>query len=210
MELATITMPRVEARKSYLEYREAIREMQGKELDEIRARQLDQDRAIARGYKQLSVGNQLIQMNRTIVAGGFDDKGLPKLALMRADIEAVEVTRWASGDMVFQPRETNWRRRHRAASKVLRFDGPPVEQSGGYFRVDAIADAPIIPPQYRPTAHLKNYHLLWEAEWRRARTARRAPRDPALLKHLGGDLWAVLAIWDLTDVERAALEGGRV
>lgn len=36
-----------------------------------------------------------------------------------------------------------------------------------------------------------------------------APVDPALLKHIGGDLYAVVATWDLTDLERAVLDGHR-
>jgi hypothetical protein len=32
-----------------------------------------------------------------------------------------------------------------------------------------------------------------------------APRDPALLRHVRGDLWAVLATWDLTELERLVL-----
>jgi len=32
-----------------------------------------------------------------------------------------------------------------------------------------------------------------------------APRDPMLLRRLGGDLWLVVAHWDLTEVERAAM-----
>jgi hypothetical protein len=33
------------------------------------------------------------------------------------------------------------------------------------------------------------------------------PEDPALLKHIGGDLYAVLAVWNLTELERAVLSG---
>ncbi|MGH3300400.1 MAG: hypothetical protein ACRDOK_01755 [Streptosporangiaceae bacterium] len=31
------------------------------------------------------------------------------------------------------------------------------------------------------------------------------PRDPALLRWIRGDLWAVVAQWDLTELERAVL-----
>ena len=31
------------------------------------------------------------------------------------------------------------------------------------------------------------------------------PRDPALLRNITGTLYAVLAVWDLTEVERAVL-----
>jgi hypothetical protein len=48
---------------------------------------------------------------------------------------------------------------------------------------------------------MQNYHVLFEAVWSKA-----PPSDPFLLRRLGkGDLWLVLAMWDLTEVERAAL-----
>jgi len=45
----------------------------------------------------------------------------------------------------------------------------------------------------------------FEADWKPVRDRRRAPGDPALLKHLGGPFYAVLATWDLTFVEQAVL-----
>jgi hypothetical protein len=43
--------------------------------------------------------------------------------------------------------------------------------------------------------------VLWEVEeWKRI-----PPVDPALIRHVRGDLWAVLATWDLTDLERYVL-----
>lgn len=48
---------------------------------------------------------------------------------------------------------------------------------------------------------MAKYHILWEAEW-----APIPPRDPMLLRRIGeADLWVVVAHWDLTEVERAAL-----
>ncbi len=63
---------------------------------------------------------------------------------------------------------------------------------------------PLIPPALRPSTDFRNFHILWEAEWQRV-----APKDPALLKHVGGHLYAVLATWDLTELERAVLGGIR-
>jgi hypothetical protein len=34
-------------------------------------------------------------------------------------------------------------------------------------------------------------------------------RDPYLLRHVGGALYAVLAAWDLTDLERAIMSARR-
>jgi hypothetical protein len=215
MQLDTITMPRVEARKAYLELRAAIREQNARELerhrgtyrrerDAARERMREQDRAAARAYRHLSVGNQLLRLNSTVLSR-FDDFFRPRLALARADVAEVRVTRWRGGTVRYVPEHDPWTQ---ARSLHFEFNGPADERIDS--QVVAVATTPSIPVEHRPEHKLSNYHLLWEAEWRARSTTAVAPRDPALLKHLGGDLWAVLAVWELTDVERAVLEGGRV
>ena len=208
MNIATIEMPRVEARQAYLEYQHVIKAAQQKELDEMGRRQLVQDQAIAAGYRALSIGRQLIRLTDTLRAGGRREKGYPKLAIMRADIETVEMDSWPSGRTRYRPYEPRWNApQHQAASKVLSFEMG--EYNGN--SVEGICAVPPVPPQFRPNGHARNYHILWEvARWgpvRRSVTRARVG-DPALLKHLRGDLWAVLAVWDLTEVEKAALEAG--
>ncbi len=206
MQLETITMPRAEARKAYLEYRNAIRETHKEDMDALKAQQLEQDQIVARAYKQLSVGNQLIRLSDTILGAGFDDQYRPRMAIVRADYDEVYMRRWRGGALQYEPSAE----RHRvyARSKLIEFMAPVDDRLD--WSVEAVATTPSIPPPFRPKHHLRNYHLLWEATWRKLRSSKRAPRDPALVKHLGGELWAVLAIWDLTDVERAALETGQV
>src|SRR5207253_8584714 len=62
------------------------------------------------------------------------------------------------------------------------------------------AMVPIIPPHLRPADALSNYYILSEAHW-----SPEPPRDPFLLKRIDGFLFAVLAAWDLTEIERAVL-----
>jgi len=220
MELATISMDRVEARKAYLEYQGAIREAHEIELDEVRARQLNQDRAIAAGYRQLSLGRQLIRLSDSMAAGGRRERGFPKLAIMRADIETCEMQSWSSGRTRYRPHRADWRDpEHRAASKVMSFEMGEYEGN----TIAGISTVPIIPPEFRPRGALSNYHILWEVDrWaplpkpQITRSGGRIMRgggrlgDPALLRHLRGDLYAVLAVWDLTEVEKAALDMGAV
>lgn len=195
MDLQTITMPgeteaeqRNSARKAFLEYRHAVRERHNKE-----------DEQIMRGYRELSRGRQLIHLTDTIKAGGVDDRGLPRLAVIRADAIYCHVRRWRDGSFVFTPGPNfGWGRRQ-AGQLDFSEDTLPVKEDGW---LSARALVPLVPPQYRPGIAITNFHLLWEAEWRRV-----APRDPALLRHLGGDLYAVVATWDLTDLERAVLSG---
>jgi hypothetical protein len=62
---------------------------------------------------------------------------------------------------------------------------------------------PSVPPQFRPTGALSDYHILFEAEWQRV-----PPVDPMLLKQIGhaeSPLFVVLAAWDLSPLEQAVL-----
>lgn len=71
---------------------------------------------------------------------------------------------------------------------------------GAYVR----AIVPNIPPRLRPKRGLHLYTILWEAEWAIDPVP---PVDPALLRHLRGDLYVLCGTWDLTDLERAVLAG---
>lgn len=202
MDLATMTMERGEARKAFAEYRGAVRDARHAEMTEA-------DQAIMRGYKALARGNQVISMVETMRAGGFVELGrrgyntpmrLPNLAVIRADakrcftdgIHADGSVRFASAA------ESVWQSTHTRRRIVLDRGTFEAFEGGGGPRYSAIV--PLIPPRLRPPFKLSNYHILFEAEWNWD-----PPKDPALLRHLGGDLWAVLAIWDLTELERAVL-----
>lgn len=193
MELSTITLDRNAARKAFLEYRTAVRERHNAE-----------DEAIMRGYRELSRGRQLLKLSETIRAGGFDERvSMPRLAICRADAQRVRARVMADRSVTYQhPSASSWWGRVAADKRIMvRNVVPEYVQT---FRTGDIrgATVPTIPPPLRPSAKLSNFHILWEAEWGPV-----PPRDPALLRHLGGDLWAVVAIWDLTELERAVLAG---
>jgi hypothetical protein len=67
---------------------------------------------------------------------------------------------------------------------------------------EATAIVPTVPAALRPKASLERFCILWEAIWQRE-----PPRDPMLLKPLGWPFFAVVAVWDLTELERAVLRG---
>lgn len=71
----------------------------------------------------------------------------------------------------------------------------------------AITMAPLVPADVRPaTGQLRDWHVLWEVEaWHDSPQTMTPPRDPYLLRYIGGSLWAVLAEWDLTELERAVM-----
>lgn len=217
MDLATIAVDRNQARRAFLEYRASARALIDKEADaeydvlrqERIRRQREQDEAIMRGYRLVALGRQIIDLRATIAAGGVDDLGRPRLAVARADLPRVRMQRWRDGSVQYAGvDDQGWRRPIRGNQRNPRTFGTldlptgtlPALAGGSPLPSWADAITPLIPPRFRP-AQLDRYHVLWEAEW-----THRAPVDPALLRALGGGLYALVAVWDLTALERAVLE----
>jgi hypothetical protein len=198
VNLPTIEMDRSTARTAFLAYRK-----------EVRQRHSAEDEALMRGYRALANGTGVLSLKAAIIRGGFDEQHRPKLAIARADENWVRLYNRYRGGLGFCGERIvgEWNHTHHAESRCAWVqDVVPADAQGFRFDVPgASAMVPLIPPQYRPAADLSNYHLLWEAEWRNA-----PPRDPALLKYLGGELYAVLAVWDLTELERLVLGASRM
>jgi hypothetical protein len=170
------------------------------------------DWEIQRTYQLLAQGKVVIKAIESVRLGGLNEKGLPKLALGPATAAASHIRRNADGSMVMSPDDNFWssrleKRRLRFAAEAFVFPRetfPAYEHDGKRYRRgqdEHRAMTPIVPIHLRPKRGLENYHILWEAEWERV-----VPKDPYLLRRIGkGDLWLVVAHWDLTEVERAAL-----
>src|SRR3989304_5479364 len=186
MELQTIEMPVEEARRAFQEYRHAIRSGKTAAVN-------SEDAQIARCYKALTEGRQVINILEVFEQAGEDERGYPRLAIARADETRITVVPHSWNEAVLEMRpddKMGWRARAHSplAGRVFQFPCSVLEKR----RAEMYAMVPIIPPALRPPHSLQNYHLLWEPRWERKP---RPPGDPALLKHLGGPLYAVLATW---------------
>ncbi len=183
MNVPKIKMDPEEARLAFEAYRAALLRQHSKE-----------DEALMRGYAALKKGRTLIDINQVMKAAGSDAKFRPKLAIARASLKTIRVTVWREGSAGFIPD-------FRTPSRYWNTDFPrgTFTTFNGPWSIDAKSVVPLIPPQFRPKFRLSNYHILWEATWETV------PSDPILLKHLMGNLYAVLAVWDLTPLERAVL-----
>jgi hypothetical protein len=196
MDLQTLISPE-EARAELVQYERQIAEERTAEDVRIRTAY----RAAARGLK-------VISLPQAIQAGGFHDSGMPRIAVVRADAHRC-FANWDGRDMVFADdyiTNQNDHPRNRGAlvgEHTVRVPlEPPHVRKGHTSRWNAaVAIVPSIPPRYRPKIRrLRGFHILWEAEWTRV-----PPKDPALIRWIRGDLWAVHAVWDLTELERAVL-----
>lgn len=203
MNLEPIVMDPHAARRAFLQYRDAFRKTWSA-----------QDQEIMRGYRALSQGKQLISLSQAIKAGGQTDVAykswdgtktllcaMPKLACVRAHAKICHARFTRDGAGRFS--ETKWPS-PKAVHNVRKFHAGTIDVGAHHSQQDAKAIVPLVPPQFRPPHSLENYHILFEAEWQIDQPPP-PPTDPALLKHIGGDLYAVLAVWDLTEVERHVL-----
>ena len=187
MNLSTIEIPRDEARARLAEYEAAIRQERSA-----------QDEAIAMGYRAAARGLPIIRLSETVAAGGFFDSGLPRIAVVRATERECYAHR--DGRTIVYNDGVSQNRGALVGAWTVRVtlaEDPPGKRWGHGSTI-----VPLIPPRFRPSPRrLKHCHILWEVEsWTPV-----PPHDPALIRHIRGDLWAVLACWDLSELERAVL-----
>lgn len=196
MDTEQVTVPREEALRLYREYRK--HQHYSKPIDH----------EIQRAYQLISQGRVVIKALESVVKAGVDEKGLPKLALCRADAVSCSFSLGSDGSAVMRASDTQTRTSRRGgewrtmqSKSVLTFPAGSFPRPSGNNRWRAEGLVPTPPLHLRPKRGLQNYHVLWEAEWTKV-----VPYDPLLLRRIGrGDLWLVCAQWDLTEVERAAL-----
>lgn len=217
MNVAMMTMPKARARRMLRETRQQIVK---KATDELRA--------VAEGLKWMARGRAVLDLGIAIREGGLHPDGMPKLAIARADQTRVEF-RWPvrQREATFSiPQSRAGRQKLNATVRVDmgvthedivwnptgKYDSASGRWVGGnvYKERSGSAMIPMVPAKALNDAHtssgaLNKYFVLWEVEkWEIL-----PPRDPMLLKHLGGMLYVVLAEWDLTELERAVIAGTR-
>lgn len=198
MQLPTITADPAEALRKHQAY-----------LNEQHADAYDFSTRCAAAYEALQSGRALISLSAAIRAGGLDDNGRPRLAVARADRKEVYMS-WRRGDEIIrfcsaaQPHRWSageWPALNRFVNMKQTHQDPQRWQRSGYALV------PAVPADVRPkTGQLSAWFILWEVEhWSETSMTAQPPTDPYLLEHIGGDLYVIIAQWDLTDLERAIM-----
>ena len=207
MELDEIVMEPEAAKAAFEDYAAAVRADHDAE-----------DQAIADGYKALAEGKRLVNLPKTLAAGGVEQietrsewregtvtSTLPRLACCRASAK-IAYTQGIDRDggcLITADRHDRELHHRNRRDRFVIPDGTfekPESSPGVYLK----AIVPNIPPRLRPKRGLARYTLMWEAEWA---VDPLPPSDPALLRKLGGDLYIVLGTWDLTALEQAVLSG---
>jgi hypothetical protein len=158
------------------------------------------DDEIRRVYREIAKGGVVIRALASIRDAGVNAQGLPKLAIVRAINDECFFYWRYDGSGRLAATEHYLHSSRPAADMAFDFAPGTFPQATAPWQ-NFRAIAPLIPIKLRPKKGLEKYHILWEAEWTPV-----APADPVLLRRLGvGDMWLVVAAWDLTAVEQAAL-----
>lgn len=199
MHTEKIQIDRVQAALLYRDYKKALHYQTP--LDPI-------DGEIMQAYRLISKGKVIIRALESIRQAGLTRDFLPKLAIAPATAEKCFLTRYRDGQFRMAPRQ--WGRGgkrnmfdFREATFVFPAESFPMDWSGKHRSSisEHTAQVPSVPLHLKPRRGLASYFILWEATWHPE-----PARDPYLLRRIGkADLWLVLAQWELTEVERAAL-----
>lgn len=196
MNVATLAIPKTVAAQKAEEYAELSGKQRNKEDD-----------ALAHLYKSIAKsGAKVINILDAFRQTGLNEKGQPKLAIARADWETVYfhsrrifLRYWADvpGAGGFSS-NSRWNEKARSVNIVLPRDTFDNEL---LTKHDLKSFVPHIPPALRPKINLRNFHILFEVQsWEEY------PVDPFLLRRIQGNLFLIIAEWELTPLEASLLE----
>jgi hypothetical protein len=168
---------------------------------QLRKRHDPEYAAAAEAYQLLADGHKLLDIGVAIREGGYDEKMRPRLALARADRRQVyfEWGRYSTTGVYNTNASERWGQQHATLIERINFN----RRHGLADAVSGFALVPMIPADVRPAGNATRWHILWEVDaWSDTRIGPRPPTDPYLLRRVRGDLFVVLAEWNLTELEK--------
>lgn len=201
MNVTTITMPKAEAQARLKDYRRSLHRRAAAEYA-----------AVAEGLEQLAQGTALLNLADVFAACPVDERGRPRLAIARADRTQVTFRQYHDETRARFAAAAGWRlSRLKNAEIAVELGRRPPPLPPNQWMLWGYTLVPLVPPEVRRGhTDLAHYRTLWEVErWADQPIGAAADRDPYLLRHLGGDLYAVVAEWALTELERAVMTGRR-
>jgi hypothetical protein len=191
MDSPTITMEKDSALAKLDEYEQAAKR-NPKQFQEL-------DRQVMQGYRVLARGGRLVDVNEALRHGGLNLAGQPKLAIARADAKQVRWTLSSPNCVYWWHDRSHWSGQ-RASDRWRWVLNGVFNPQMCYYKGAVSAMTPLIPLPHRPKHDPSNYFLLWEANWFPA-----PPCDPYLLRPITGSLMEIIAEWEVTPIELAAV-----
>jgi len=209
MDAKNIEMTEEEAKKAYDEYSHLVKDREEEHLEILK-----------KCTYHLSQGRKLLNVYDVIKDGGVFENGEPKLAIGRADWGKVVFTKHKGKSGIFADHKVsqNWggRKEHinlpndyfENGWEIAEHRDGKVYSWSSPIRECINSPIPIIPAVLTPKGKLNNYYILFEVdEWIEGSGRRMVDVDPLLLRRLSDNMFVVLAVWDVSPLEQAILEG---
>ncbi len=203
MNVSIFTMDKAEAEKKLLAYRTQLKKRANNEYE-----------LAVKAYEMVAKGQAILNIVDAFQQTGLGEDLRPKLAIARADRQEVAVNVDVRERRLSFSTHANgfWSASYRGDLLVrvpFTFTAEQEKALIASYRKSGFALVPMIPADVRPAkGQDSDYMILWEVEkWANRSLTSPAPRDPYLLKHIAGELYAVVAEWDLTELERAIMSG---
>lgn len=197
-----------EAEVHYKEYLELVKTRKEKYLEDLK-----------KTYHHLSKDHKVLDIFEVFKNAGVDERGEPKLGIAPASAKEIIFKKGSMGSGTFTATD-RWSRAYKSDVYLPTNTFPtfPEEHNGAIRRyrldtgtvprADIESLVPVIPAHILPEGDLKNYYILFEVkEWYEPKKASYSKGGPYLLKRINNNAFAVLAEWDVTDLEVAVLRG---
>lgn len=202
MDAPVITMKPEEAEAHYKEYAELVKTRKEKYLEDLK-----------KTYYHLSKERRVLDIFEVFKQSGVNEQGEPKLAIAPASAKTVILEKALLGSGTFTAHD-RWSRAYKSDVELPSGTFPNwreekdgrMEWSAPRRNIESLV--PVIPAHLVPEGSLDNYYILFEVkDWSEPKKASYAKGDPYLLKRINNNAFAVLAEWDVTDLEVAVLRG---
>ncbi len=196
-----------EAEVHYQEYLELVKTRKEKYLEDLK-----------KTYYHLSKEHKVLDIFEVFKNAGVDEKGEPKLAISPASAKTIILEKGSMGSGTFTAND-RWSKAYKSDVYLPTGTWPLFkEEINGRIsswnagkevpRTSIESLVPVVPAHILPEGSLENYYILFEVkEWFEPKKASYLKGDPYLLKRINNNAFAVLAEWDVTDLEVAVLRG---
>lgn len=208
MKIPIIEMSPEEAEIHYKEYLDVVKVRKEKYLEDLK-----------KTYFHLSKERKVLDIYEVFKNCGVDENGEPKLAISIASAKEVTFEKFQLGSGTFTEHD-RWSRAEKSDVSLPTGTFPEWSRGQvkntwgddtheGVIRERVITNVPIVPAHLLPEGSLEGYYILFEVqEWKEPKESRIAKKgDPYLLKRINQNAFAVMAEWDVTDLEVAVLRG---
>lgn len=215
MNIETITMEPKEALEKLKLYR---KKLQQKKRSQVEKHVTQEYKTACKVLRELGKGHPILDIEDVIRNAPIDNKERPRLAICRADLKQVRF-RWGANserasftgffDTGFWSSardiriQLNMERTHHYTC----VPGWSKDGKARPWELEGYSLVPLVPPNIDLKAKLESHHILWEVEkWSDTEIGAKPDKDPYLLRRLNNTLFAVVAEWDLTEVEQLVMK----